>query len=287
MAAASGCSAAPMDGRRPIRGLRAASLARHPAQGFFASPTGSGRSCKRSARGCSHAIIFWPTGQGASGPRARKRGFSAAGRQGRSRSRWAILALRRPSTACCQDREGYLWVGTDAGLHQLRPRLLRTYSVVDGLPHRECWSVCEAADGAIWVGTARGVVRIKDGHVQGVPGSLRMRARPHSWIGTIPCGWATVTTGSSPGDPAAERIGFGATRRRTRGRECRWKRFFGPLRGDYGYGTGLGVTWFENGRPAARWGEQICRPTVCVRSTRTRDGTMWFGTWQGGCRAME
>lgn len=73
-----------------------------------------------------------------------------------------------------QDREDYVWVGTDAGLYQLRPRLMRAYSVAEGLPHPECWSVCEAPDGAIWVGTARGVARIKDGQAQTVPGEPRV-----------------------------------------------------------------------------------------------------------------
>jgi len=180
-----------------------------------------------------------------------------------------------------QDREGYVWVGTDAGLYQLRPRLMRAYSIAEGLPHHECWSVCEAPDGAIWVGTARGVARLKEGQVQTVPGEPRVGGslvvdRDNTvWLADFSNGFLAWRPGSEtnrfwntpPPDAATgvspEALYLDRSRRL-------W------------VGTDHGVTWFENGQPATCWGEHGL-PTNSVRAIyQTRDGTMWFGTWQAG-----
>ena len=181
-----------------------------------------------------------------------------------------------------QDREGYVWVGTDAGLYQLRPRLMRAYSVAEGLPHRECWSVCEAPDGAIWVGTIRGVARIKDGHAQTVPGeprsagSLTLVDRDNTvWLGDY-------DNGIIAWRPGSETNRFWSNLPPNPGTRVPLEAIYQSPSGRLWVGTGRGATWFENGQPAARWGE-CGLPTNSVRSIyQTRDGTMWFGTWQAG-----
>ncbi len=181
-----------------------------------------------------------------------------------------------------QDREGYVWVGTAAGLYQLRPRLVRAYSVTEGLPHRECWSVCEAPEGAIWVGTVRGVARIKDGHAQTVPGeprsagSLALVDRDNTvWLGEF-------SNGLIAWRPGSETNRFWSNPPLIQGTGVSVEALYQGGAGRVWVGTSLGVTWFENGQPAASWGEQGL-PTNSVRAIyETRDGTMWFGTWQAG-----
>lgn len=63
-----------------------------------------------------------------------------------------------PTITCfIEDRDGHLWLGSDHGLFQLRPRLVKTFGKTEGLPSDECWSVTECEDGSVWVATAAGL----------------------------------------------------------------------------------------------------------------------------------
>ena len=64
-----------------------------------------------------------------------------------------------------EDNQGGLWFGTDAGLFLLHRRLFRTYSMKDGLPNDQVWSVHEGKGGRIWVGMERGVASIEGDRV--------------------------------------------------------------------------------------------------------------------------
>jgi ligand-binding sensor domain-containing protein/signal transduction histidine kinase len=65
---------------------------------------------------------------------------------------WVLSAL--------EDREGNLWIGTDAGLNCWRPWRVRRVTEREGLADRNCWAVVQTRDGALWVGTDRGVTRL-------------------------------------------------------------------------------------------------------------------------------
>lgn len=74
-----------------------------------------------------------------------------------------------PLTEFLQDREGHLWLGTESGLCQLRPKAVRVYAREDGLRNDYVKSLTEGPDGTIWLGTAEGVSGIKDGQVTNLP----------------------------------------------------------------------------------------------------------------------
>ncbi|WP_412063302.1 two-component regulator propeller domain-containing protein [Rubrivirga sp. IMCC45206] len=61
--------------------------------------------------------------------------------------------------AVFQDRQGFLWLGTDAGLARYDGRRVVTFTADDGLPHPFVYAVGEGADGTLWVGTFAGLAR--------------------------------------------------------------------------------------------------------------------------------
>jgi signal transduction histidine kinase/ligand-binding sensor domain-containing protein len=58
-----------------------------------------------------------------------------------------------------QDRQGFLWVGTQNGLFRYEGRIFRAYSLAEGVPASYIQSLEVAPDGAVWVGTRSGVAR--------------------------------------------------------------------------------------------------------------------------------
>ncbi len=64
------------------------------------------------------------------------------------------LAEHRLVSSVLFDREGSLWLGTDAGgLHRVKQALFTTYSVAEGVGHPNVYSAYVDRSGAIWLGT--------------------------------------------------------------------------------------------------------------------------------------
>jgi len=100
------------------------------------------------------------------------------------------------SLSAFADREGNLWIGTEAsGLQCWTPRKASSFTTRDGLAHENTWSICEARDGSVWVGTDGGVTRIKNGKtttLKAADGSIHKEVRAVAedldgsiWIGTM------------------------------------------------------------------------------------------------------
>ena len=72
------------------------------------------------------------------------------------------LPERRTISTALFDREGSLWLGTDAGgLHRLKPALFTTYSVPEGVGYPNVYATYVDRSGAIWLGTwGKGASRI-------------------------------------------------------------------------------------------------------------------------------
>ncbi len=68
-----------------------------------------------------------------------------------------------------QDREGFLWVGTQNGLFRYDGSRFKEFTKDDGLPAARIESLQEAADGTLWVGTGAGLARRKGGRFEAVP----------------------------------------------------------------------------------------------------------------------
>lgn len=88
-----------------------------------------------------------------------------------------------------EDRQGYLWIGSNAGLMRVRKALLndlaegqaaaltvRAYGRADGLPTRECTAgsqpaACQSRDGRLWFATIKGLISVD-------PARLRLNTNP-------------------------------------------------------------------------------------------------------------
>jgi signal transduction histidine kinase/ligand-binding sensor domain-containing protein/CheY-like chemotaxis protein len=80
----------------------------------------------------------------------------------RNRQHVFTLPERRVVTGAIFDREGSLWVGTDAaGLHRFKQALFTTYSVAEGVVHPNVYATYVDRSGLIWLGTwGKGVSRL-------------------------------------------------------------------------------------------------------------------------------
>jgi PAS domain S-box-containing protein len=69
----------------------------------------------------------------------------------------------RPVRSLCRDRDGSLWIGTEAGLSRLYQGRLETITAPDGLPDGVVIALHEDREGGIWLGTySGGLARLRD-----------------------------------------------------------------------------------------------------------------------------
>ncbi|MDE3126909.1 MAG: diguanylate cyclase [Gemmatimonadota bacterium] len=70
----------------------------------------------------------------------------------------------RDIRAALVDRDGTLWVGTNAnGMFRITPRLITTYGTADGLLDPSAYVVLADRTGTIWIGTSLGLTRVAHG----------------------------------------------------------------------------------------------------------------------------
>jgi signal transduction histidine kinase/ligand-binding sensor domain-containing protein len=181
-----------------------------------------------------------------------------------------------------EDREGHIWAGTARGLFQLRPRLFRTYSAEDGLPHAECWSVAPHPDGSVWVETEKGLARIEGEYVrvfEDEPSRNPVKSvladdEGRLWMGNM-------HNGVTCWRPGLETNRFWLSRRSGPSGVSLNALYLDRARRVWA-GTSHGAMWFENGHPAATFGAHDL-PTDEIRAIhQAQDGTFWFGTSKKG-----
>ena len=63
------------------------------------------------------------------------------------------------------DREGNFWLGSSTGLRRLRPQLITTLSVKDGLINNEVYPLLQTNAGDIFIGTSHGISRYSAGKI--------------------------------------------------------------------------------------------------------------------------
>ena len=85
--------------------------------------------------------------------------------------------------AVVQTRDGYLWLGTDAGLVRFDGVTFTSFTVQTGsLQDNEVWSLKEDRAGHLWIGTAAGLTRMKEGRFATLTKSDGI---PDDWIRQI------------------------------------------------------------------------------------------------------
>ncbi|PAP76914.1 sensor histidine kinase [Rubrivirga marina] len=116
--------------------------------------------------------------------------------------------------AVYQDRFGFLWFGTDAGLARYDGRRVVPFTADDGLPDPFVYAIGEDGDGTLWVGTFRGLARREGGGFaevetpfgddpvlsvsQGPAGELLIRTGTHAAL-RRGGGWRVLPVGEGSG----------------------------------------------------------------------------------------
>jgi signal transduction histidine kinase/ligand-binding sensor domain-containing protein len=86
-------------------------------------------------------------------------------------------------TRVLEDREGSVWIGSQAGLFRLRPRHLQVYSRSDGLRNDDVQAVTLGADGTVWLGTEHWISGIREGQITNLPARDAHQELP--WTGVL------------------------------------------------------------------------------------------------------
>ena len=196
------------------------------------------------------------------------------------------LADRRTVSAALFDREGSLWLGTDAGgLHRLKASLFTTYSVPEGVGHPNVYATYVDRSGAIWLGTwgkgasrldpvtGRATVLATGTNPIGV-NSFYEDERGTMWIATPP-GYGGVYVCTPPT----------MTCRADGPRELRdgaVLALYGDGRGGFWAGSSESLFHYD-GRGWSSFPRSSGAPAAPVRAfARTTDGALWMGTNGGG-----
>lgn len=189
-----------------------------------------------------------------------------------------------PMTEFLQDREGHLWIGTESGLCQLRPKAVQVYARENGLRNDDVKSVTEGPDGTIWVGTAEGAIGIKDGQVTNLPpveppsnwgraeGLLADR-RGRVWYGARANTVAAFDHGAWV-SPAPLNLG-----------ESWVRTLYEDRSGRIWAGFDRGVAWLNEAGEVQKLPSALSHPDVRVIH-EDRRGDLWFGTYGGGLNRL-
>jgi len=178
--------------------------------------------------------------------------------------------------ALLQDRQGYLWVGTESGLARFDGAKFDVFraSGSGGLPDSLIRCLCEDGDGSILIGTQRGLARYENGRVEKLGDfeqpitALARDSEGRVWIATMGAGLWDYHEGrftSHASDPA-----FNGIRAVFRLFSDSTGRLWVSLRDG-------GVIVRENGvfRVFAQIGKEAGEVS---RMFETPPGTIWFGT---------
>jgi ligand-binding sensor domain-containing protein len=86
--------------------------------------------------------------------------------------------------ALCQDRNGYLWVGTEAGLSRYNGYRFDHFMEADGQPIGHVRTIMEMTDGTLWIGTENGIFTISQGKIHAITLTFRgvyRQVRSFAW----------------------------------------------------------------------------------------------------------
>ncbi len=211
----------------------------------------------------------------------------AGGRQGL----WRIDGARidvvaglgaHPVRSLRRDRDGSLWIGTEAGLSRLHQGRLDTLTAPDGLPDAVVIALHEDREGGIWCGTySGGLARLRDSAFTGYSRAdgladnfvrTVLEARDGTmWMGTYRAGLSRMRDGVfttyTTRDGLPEDTVFAIAESRD---------------GSLWMGTNRGLSRLRHGR-FQTWSTRDGLPHDAVRAIlEDRHGTLWIGMRGGG-----
>jgi len=205
-------------------------------------------------------------------------------RAGRSEFLDLSELLDCPVFAFCEDHEGHLWLGTELGLYQLRPKTVQVYASAQGLRNDFVRTLAEGPDGTIWAGTAQGVSGIKEGRVTNLPAPQP----PQNW------GWAEglladrrgrVWYGEFRNTVAVFDQGVWVSQASLSLGESWVRTLYEDRQGRIWAGFDQGVLWLDETGAVRQLPHSLSHPDVRV-IYQDRRGDMWFGTYGGGLNRL-
>ena len=191
------------------------------------------------------------------------------------------VPLPSPLVRTLAEREGAVWVGTDAGLRCFDPASGRACEVPPSLAERSIRCVAAEPDGTLWVGTGTGLLRVGAGPhptavVLGQPDGLpsdAVRALARDATGRL---WVATPSGlfrSPPGERQFGRVaGLPVRDAQTLGADRRGNVWIGS--------SGEGLVRFSDGAFAS-FADEL--PAARVRAISVdREENVWIGTTVAG-----
>ena len=106
------------------------------------------------------------------------------------------------ATRACQDRQGFIWVGTQANLFRYESGRFKAFGLREGLPSSYITALLPAEQGGVIVGTWAGLVHIDTDHIRTFPElpASRVLALQHTRDGQI---WISFQEGLWAGRPGS------------------------------------------------------------------------------------
>ncbi len=180
------------------------------------------------------------------------------------------------------DREGNFWLATSTGLRRLRPQLITTLSVKDGLVNDEVYPLLQTVAGDIFIGTSHGISRYVAGRLTD-PGwryesnqpfntrALWEDPRERLWIGFQgEGGFGRIEPPASVNHIGQDELPTGATD------------FAADSAGKIWIATEEGLFEYKDDVKIAHYTANDGLPSVRVITLHfDRSGTLWLGTFDG------
>jgi len=204
----------------------------------------------------------------------------------RDNQRVFTLPEKRTASGALFDREGSLWLGTDAGgLHRLKPALFTTYSMAEGVGYPNVYATFVDRSGAVWLGTwGNGVSRLDP--ATGRATLVGAGTTPHDVNSFYEDDAGAMWVAGGPGEGGVYLCTPPAmTCRREGPRELR-DRAVSALYADADkrlWAGAYGLLFRYDGRNWTSFPPASGAPQATVRAfATTRDGALWMGTNGGG-----